>query len=444
MQGRLLGCGLGCPVAAHRLAACLVLTACLPACLTDGQGPGPLVGPSTLALSIRLSATPDVLPTDGAARAVVVVSASGPDGEPAGNLQLAVRIVESSTMRDAGQLSTRLVVTDAAGRAAFSYRAPPAAGNSAGDVDRGRAVTLVVTPVTGDFANAVGRHVRIRLVPAGTVIPPFDVQPGFVVTPPAPVVFDQVRFSATACPAADSAPAGCTRDRLGLIAAYRWDFGDGGRAAGQQLAHVYSKAGTYLVRLTVTDAFNRSADATRTLTVVAGTPPAALFAVSPTPATAGAQVFFDASASTAAAGRRLVAYKWNFGDGGAGSGVATNHVYAAAGTYTAILNVTDDRGGVGSAAGAVEIGGAAPTAVMTVSPPAPNAGQSVFFSAEQSTAVPGRRIVQYQWRFGDGRESADGPTTRHAYAESGDYLVDLSVTDDRARTGRTRTRVSVE
>ena len=355
--------------AACRLAAGFVLPSCLIGCLQDGEGPPPPAGPSSLALSIRLSATPDVLPVDGVSTSAVAVVATRPDRAPAVDLRLVVRIVEGSTAHDAGRLSTRSVVTDSAGHAAFSYRAPRPSGNAAGSVDSGRVVTLVVTPVTGDFSSAVERRVRIRLVPAGIVIPPFDVQPGFEVTPAAPVVSDQVRFSAAACP--DGAPTalGCTRDPSGLIAAYRWDFGDGGTASGQMPVHVFSKAGTYVVRMTVTDEFDRSADATRTVAVAAGTPPAASFVVSPIPVAAGEAVYFDASASAAADGRRLVSHEWNFGDGSAGRGVVTSHVYPEARTYTVTLNVTDDAGRRGSASGVVEVVDHAPEQPTTTVEP---------------------------------------------------------------------------
>lgn len=352
----------------RRFAAGLALPACLSGCLQEGRGPEPLTGPSTLALSIRISASPDVLPADGRARADIAITATGPDGAPVGDLRLAVRIVEGTVAHDAGQLSARFVVTDSAGGAALSYRAPAPSRNPAGEVDRGRVVTLVVTPSTGDFANALGRKVHIRLVPAGAVIPPFDVQPGFEVTPRAPAVLDQVRFSAAPCASGDAPATGCTRDPTGLVNGYHWAFGDGERASGRQLAHVYSKPGTYLVRLTVTDAFNRSADATRTVTVAAGTPPVASFAVSPVPATVGARVFFDASASTASSGRRLVSHAWNFGDGATGTGAATSHVYQAAGTYAVVLNVTDDGGNVGSTTVAVEVARDVPAAVGSAGP----------------------------------------------------------------------------
>jgi len=375
--------------------------------------------------------------------AIVAVTASGPDGAPAGYLRLTARIVEGATAHDFGRLSRRSVVTDAAGRATFSYRAPAPSGNAAGEVDPGRVVSLVVTPVTDDFSDTIERRVRIRLVPAGAVIPPFDVRPGFEVTPRAPGVFDQVRFSAADCPA--GAPAtGCTHDPSGLVTAYSWDFGDGGHASGQQIAHVYSTAGTYLVRLTVIDSFGRSADATGTVAVAAGMPPEAAVAVSPIRATTGAEVFFDASASTAAAGRRIVSHAWNFGDGSTGSGVTTSHVYRSANTYTVVLNVTDDAGSVGSAVATVDVLDPAPVAVVTVSPSAPAPGQRVFFSAEVSTVAGGRRIVRYRWDFGDGSETDGGPTTSHVYAAAGEFVVSLAVTDSENRTGWATVRVVVE
>jgi len=430
--------------ATRRLTAVLVFSSCLIGCLQEGRDPPVPAGPSALALSIRLRATPDVLPIDGAATSVVAVTATRPDRVPAADLRLAVRIVEGSTPHDAGELSARSIVTDTAGHAVFSYRAPRPSGNAGRSVDPGRVVTLVVIPVTGDFSNAVERRVRIRLVPAGIVIPPFDVQPGFEVTPVAPAVSDQVRFSAAACPAGDSAAAACTRDPLGLIADYRWDFGDGGRASGRMPGHVFSTAGTYLVRMTVTDAFDRSAEATRTVPVAAGKPPTASFVVSPVPVAAGEEVFFDASASAAAEGRRLVSHEWSLGDGATGRGVATSHAYREARTYTVTVNVTDDTGLRGSAAGVVEVVDSAPVAVVTASPAAPAAGETVHFSAERSTAAPGRRIVRYRWRFGDGREGMGGPTASHAYAGGGDYLVEVAVTDDDGRTGRASIRVVVE
>lgn len=58
---------------------------------------------------------------------------------------------------------------------------------------------------------------------------------------------------------------------------------------------------------------------------------------------AGQTVEFSAAGSVPGDGG-IVAYEWGFGDGGTGVGVHPLHAYAAVGTYTVVLTVTDDGG----------------------------------------------------------------------------------------------------
>ena len=181
------------------------------------------------------------------------------------------------------------------------------------------------------------------------------------VIPPPPPANQIPTASFTASPLAGTAPllvsfdASASSDPDGSIAAYAWNFGDGGTASGLTATHTYAVAGNYTARLTVTDDVGAMASASRDIVVTSGTtpPPAnqaptASFTASPLSGTAPLPVSFDASGSTDPDGS-ITTYAWTFGDGAIGSGRTAAHTYAVAGTYTAQLTITDDDGATASA-----------------------------------------------------------------------------------------------
>ena len=52
----------------------------------------------------------------------------------------------------------------------------------------------------------------------------------------------------------------------------------------------------------------------------------------------------------------IIDYVWGFGDGPAGSGRTVSHTYAAAGTYTVLLTITDNAGATGTQSKSVTVG----------------------------------------------------------------------------------------
>ncbi|HXG56965.1 MAG TPA: PKD domain-containing protein, partial [Vicinamibacterales bacterium] len=250
-------------------------------------------------------------------------------GQPLRNLSLRTEIIVNGTPTDFGTLSARNVVTDAAGRATVVYTAPAISGG----VDTGLLVQIAAMPIGSDFANAVPRTATIRLVPTGVVVPPDGLSPNFTFTPTNPSESQSVFFESTS-----------TSANLNPIASFRWDFGDGGTGTGRTITHTYTAPGTYFVRLTITDALGRAAFTTKSITVGAGAVPTASFTTSPTDPTTNDLVNFNAQASTAASGRRIVSYVWDFGNGNSATGLQVTQRYTFPRTYTVTLTVTDDIG----------------------------------------------------------------------------------------------------
>ncbi len=71
------------------------------------------------------------------------------------------------------------------------------------------------------------------------------------------------------------------------------------------------------------------------------------------------------------------------------------------------------------------------------------AGQQVLFSARNSFAADGSRLVGYQWDFADGTESS-GVDVTHVYDDDGTYEVKLTVTDDQDLSNTTSHKIRVD
>jgi PKD repeat protein len=172
------------------------------------------------------------------------------------------------------------------------------------------------------------------------------------------------------------------------------------------------------------------------------TPPVAAFTV-PTTCTPTVLCQFT-DASTDADGT-ISSRAWDFGDPTSSTNTSTdaspNHTFAAAGTYSVKLTVTDNSGATGTVTNAVTVGVAnvPPTAIFTL-PPLCTAGTPCGFHST-STDADGS-IATTHWDFGD-QESADGADQTHTYAAAGAFTVTLTVTDDKGATGTATQQLTV-
>lgn len=237
-----------------RISSVVAAAALIASCtLQEVSQPSP-TGPSTLGLSLNLSASPDILPEDGVSTSVISIVARDANGQPKPGVTLRVDTVVGSTIVDYGELSARTVTTNGNGQAVVTFTAPRAARPG---VDTGAEVDIAVRQIGTDFGSTIPSVVRIRLVPETTANVPGAPRPNFFFSPTSPSIGTRVSFDATSS----------TDD--GVIVDYRWDYGDG-EVDNQRTAQVtkdYTVAGTYLVTLTVTDNAGLKASISRSITV---------------------------------------------------------------------------------------------------------------------------------------------------------------------------------
>jgi PKD repeat protein len=143
---------------------------------------------------------------------------------------------------------------------------------------------------------------------------------------------------------------GTSTDSDGTIAAYAWDFGDGGTSTAASPDHRYAQSGSYQVKLTVTDDDGDSDSVTKTVTAAANVKPTAAY----TSSTNGLAASFNGTSSSDSDGT-IASYAWDFGDGATSTAAQPNHTYAAAGSYQVTLTVTDDDGATDAVTKAVTI-----------------------------------------------------------------------------------------
>ena len=82
------------------------------------------------------------------------------------------------------------------------------------------------------------------------------------------------------------------------------------------------------------------------------------------------------------------------------------------------------------------------TASFTVSPTTAPTGQQVMVNGSASFAAPGRRIVGFEWDYGDGTKKS-GVTSSHDYDLPGTFPIILTVTDDAAQKAMATRSVTI-
>ncbi len=220
------------------------------------------------------------------------------------------------------------------------------------------------------------------------------------------------------------------------IVKYDWDLDGNGSfetssttSAAQE--RTYTQTGQLTIKLRVTDDAGRTDTVTHVL-VLHRAPHAAL-KTSKTVLLPGEQVTLDGSASSDDGS--IQRYEWDLDgdgtferDGGTTPSISTT--YAALGTRSVRLRVTDDRGATGVANVQLRVH-RAPTAAFVVAPSPAIVGEQV--KLDGSSSNDDGTIARYEWDLdGNGTFETDGgssPTTTTRFASPATVLLKLRVTD---------------
>jgi PKD repeat protein len=407
-----------------RAGAVLALIALSAGCTLKKQDTPSLTGPSELGTSVSISVSPERLIRNGTSQSLVSVMVRDANGQPLSNASLRAQVYAGGQPvlgNDLGTLSAQSLVTDTSGRASMYYTAP----KTPGGLNQNTMVQVGVAPVQSDAANTTPRFAQIELVPDGVGgVPTSPLSVAF--TPLTANIGDPVVFTASV-----SGAGGV--DASDQVSSFLWNFGDGKTASGRIVSHTFSDPGTPTVTLTVTDLSGRMSYASNRVTVGQGTLPTAVFTYSPLAPTANTDIFFNATQSVPAPGRRIVSYTWNFGDGSPEQqGVQVIHRYSLAGQYVVTLVVEDDLGrtSVTTGPGSIDVGtgGTSSTGSLVANFRFSRVGTTAAFT---DTSAGG--ATAWSWNFGDptsdllNTSTAQNPS--HAFTGSGTFNVSLTVSD---------------
>jgi hypothetical protein len=237
-----------------RAVAALCLLLGLGACGLDEVEIPDLEGPSELALSLKLTATPDIITADGFSTSLIQATVRDQNGSLVAGRAIFLSIAdENGLTADIGQLRSTggsglgtgvVVISGTNGIAQAAYEAPVRT-----DFTAHGSIVITARPIGDDANGQIYRSVRVELRSAEPrffpQVPGTSISCNFVVEPSAgPYKVNQVISFQSAA----SSPNG-------PIIRYEWFFGDGTRGDHPQEAKVYRFPGSYLVTHVVTDSF---------------------------------------------------------------------------------------------------------------------------------------------------------------------------------------------
>jgi beta propeller repeat protein len=213
---------------------------------------------------------------------------------------------------------------------------------------------------------------------------------------------------------------------------WNWNFGDLTSSTQKNPVHIYSKAGSYTVTLTVSNvAGSNTIKKTSYITASTLRAPVAAFSANVTSGTVPLSVLFTDKST----GGSISSWAWSFGDGTSSVEQNPVHVYSKTGKYTVKLTAKNAAGNNAvTKSNYITVNALKPpVAAFSASPTSGKAQLNVTFT-DKSTGSP----TSWSWVFGDGSTSTL-PNPVHTYSKAGKYTVRLTARNAAGSNTATRT-----
>ena len=212
------------------------------------------------------------------------------------------------------------------------------------------------------------------------------------------------------------------------IASRKWYFGDGGTSTTTNPSHTYAAAGTYTVKLVITNSVGCIDSISYNVNV--WPKPAPNFTINDTDQCLNGNSFTFTNTTTISSGSST--YNWFYGDGGTSTTTSPTYTYAAKNTYTVKLRATSNHGCRDSISKIVYVY-PKPTVSFTINDTDQcKTGNS--FSYTNTSSVSTGSIITYKWNFGNGATDTVKNPSAVNYTSSGVYNVTLLIITDKGCT----------
>ena len=240
---------------------------------------------------------------------------------------------------------------------------------------------------------------------------------GTVTVPSTATAGTAVTFSATAT------------DADGDTLTYTWFVNDVSVGQGSSKSYTFTKKGTYTVKVSVTDGTATVTSSDFTVTVP-NQPPVIGTVNVPATGTVGTAVTLSATATDADSD--TLTYTWYAGTTQIGTGATFSWTPTTGGNYSITVDVSDGTATVTSAAKSIAVNTKPVVTNITVSPSAPQSGQTVTLTAVATDAD--NDTLTYEWYIQNVKQTGTTASITWTPSSAGSYTIEVRVSDGKVTT----------